>query len=346
MLAVILKILSIIGIVLLVLIGVFLLVCLLVLFVPVSYRVTGHKVKEETVLKIRMGWLFRLVRASYDYPEPACVRVKALFFTVYDSKKEASPMAAKHKTKKNAKGSADGEMSGNAAQDKEQEKSKTVGKEQWDSKTLTTKKGQSDRKVLATEEEQPYGENASGEETDSGKMPEYGNESGDDGFFQRIFAKFEKLKYTIHILCDKIKEIRENISYYKRLWEREETRQVFQYALVRAGKILKNIKPRKWECSLVYGAETPDVTGYLYGIYAMFCPSLGSYYVDMVPDFTQKIFEGKLDAAGHITVFQVLWNTLLLLLDKRFRLLRNRLKRHKAKMAASKDAAASSASSA
>ncbi len=302
MLAVILKILSIIGIVLLVFIGVFLLICLLVLFVPVSYRVTGHKVKEETVLKIRMSWLFRLVRASYDYPEPACIRVKALFFTVYDSKKEASSTADKHRTKKNAKASADEEIPGRAAQDKEQEQSKTAGKEQWDSNTLPTKKGQSDRKILATEE-QSHEENASEEENDSGKMPEYGNESGSEGFFQRIFAKFNKLKYTIHILCDKIKEIRENISYYKRLWEREETRQVFQYALVRTGKILKNIRPRKWECSLVYGAETPDVTGYLYGIYAMIGPSLGTYYVDMVPDFTQKIFEGKLDAVGHITVF-------------------------------------------
>lgn len=333
MLAVILKILSIIGIVLLVLIGVFLLICLLVLFVPISYRVTGHKVKEETALKIRMDWLFRLVRASYDYPEPACIRVKALFFTVYDSKKEASSTAAKHKTKKNTKGQADEEMFGRAAQDKEPKKPKTAGKEQRDSKALTTKKEPSERKTLATEE-QSYEERASGGENDSGKMPEYGNESGSEGFFQRIFAKFKKLKYTIHILCDKIKEIRENISYYKCLWEREETRQVFQYALVRTGKILKNIKPRKWKCSLVYGAETPDVTGYLYGIYTMICPSLGSYYVDMTPDFTQKIFEGKLDAAGHITVFQVLWNTLLVLVDKRFRLLRNRLKRHKAKMAA------------
>lgn len=317
MLAVILKILSIIGIVLLVLIGIFLLICLLVLFVPVSYRVAGHKDKDGLVVKIRMGWLFRLVRACYDYPEPACVRVKALFFTVYDSKKEKSPKDW-HKAKKSANSpSEDKETDGNAA------KSPAMGQ------------GQPDRETMATGKEG----------ASSGKMPEYGKESKEEGFFQHIFAKFEKLKYTIQILCDRIKEVWENISYYKRLWEREETRQLLQYALVRIGKVLKNIKPRKWKCSLVYGAGSPDVTGYLYGIYAMVCPSLGSYYVDMVPDFTQEIFEGNLDAAGHITVFQVLWNTLLLLLDKRFRLLKNRLKRHKARMSAlkAKDAASFSA---
>lgn len=328
MLAVILKILSIVGIVLLWLIGVLLLICLLVLFVPISYRVTGHKDKEETVLKVRMYWLFRLVRAFYDYPEPGCVRVKALFFTVYDSKKAAVSEDSEQKAKQNETTANDGKIS-----------EKGVKGEHLGGKKAKKGEEQSDRGVLATQREQTQRKNATGEENTPDKSPEYGKESEDEGFFQRIFLKFEKLKYTIRTLCDRIKEIWENISYYKRLWEREETRQLLQYALVRMGKILKNIRPRKWKCSLVYGADSPDITGYVYGIYAMICPNLGSYYVDVVPDFTQEIFEGSLDAAGHITVFQVLWNALLLLVDKRFKLLRNRLKRHKAKMAASKEAA-------
>ncbi|MCM1185353.1 MAG: hypothetical protein NC251_09705 [Lachnoclostridium sp.] len=302
MLAVILKILSIIGIVLLSLIGILLLICLLVLFVPVSYRVTGHKDKEETEIKVRMSWLFRLIRVFYDYPEPGCVRAKALFFTVYDSQKAASSK------QEESESAAVRGVSGENPQDREQKSGKLS-----EAGNVAT-----DRKPRTGEEEQPVGQDAE-------KEGEH-------------FGKFKKLKYTIQILCDKIKEIRENISYYKRLWEREETRQLLGYALMRIGKVLKNIRPRKWKCRLLYGADSPDVTGYLYGVYAMVCPHLGSYSVDLTPDFTQAVFEGELDTSGHITVFQVLWNALLLLLDKRFRLLRNRLKRHKAKMSAAKAA--------
>lgn len=318
MLAVILKILSIFGIILLSLLGILLLICLLILFVPISYRVTGHKNEADMALKIRMGWLFKLVRASYDYPEPGSFKVKALFFTVYDSQKAAFQKSS-NKTGENA------------------EQRDITGME-------PSEEG------VPKEEEQPRRKNATGEENTTDKTHEYGKESGDyeeistnAGPFKRIFAKFEKLKYTIQILCDRIKEIRENISYYKRLWEREETRQLFQYALMRIGKILKNIRPRRFKCSLVYGAESPDVTGYLYGIYGMISSSLGNC-VNVVPDFTQAILEGEVDAAGHITVFQVIWNTIMLLIDKRFRLLKRRLKAHKASLARKKNAAPASSS--
>lgn len=320
MLAVVLKVLSILGIILLSLLGIFLAVCLLVLFVPISYRVTGHKNESEMVFRIRVNWLFHLIRASFDYPEPGILKVKALFFTVFDSQKNARKPSDK---------AADADKEKKMPQKGlEAEESTVAGTETEAKNGIKTQSsdgtGKEPEKRLQAEEEFL--------KEDGGAF------SGKASLRERLFAKIDKLKYTIRTICDRIKEIRDNISYYKRLWEREETKALFRHAFMRIGKVLKGIRPRKLKCSLIYGASSPDVTGYLYAVYGILCPYLGNS-VSIVPDFTQTVLEGELDASGSITVFRVAWNGLMLLLDKRLHLLRRRLRAHNAALKRKKQTA-------
>ena len=97
MLTVILKILSILGILLLVLLGVLFSAILLVLFVPVTYRVRADR--QETVpdgdgrpadsplmhIAVKADWLLGVLRVRFMYPDPGTVKVKALCFTLFDS---------------------------------------------------------------------------------------------------------------------------------------------------------------------------------------------------------------------------------------------------------------------
>ena len=88
MLTILFKILSILGIVFLILLGIALVVILLVLFFPISYKAAGKRTAEEFFITARVKWLFGLLRMNCDYPDPGKICVKFLFFTLYDSSVE------------------------------------------------------------------------------------------------------------------------------------------------------------------------------------------------------------------------------------------------------------------
>ncbi|MDE6700476.1 MAG: DUF2953 domain-containing protein, partial [Acetatifactor sp.] len=94
----------------------------------------------------------------------------------------------------------------------------------------------------------------------------------------------------------------------------------------RLGRILKSIRPRKLRADIRFGTGSPDTTGYAFGIYGMFCSWLGKQVV-LTPDFERAVLVGELDAAGHITVFKLLWHGLILVTDRRIRALMDKLER-------------------
>lgn len=149
----------------------------------------------------------------------------------------------------------------------------------------------------------------------------------------KLFEKYSKIKYTIQTFCGNIKHIWENISFYKKLLQDEETKLLFSHTCNRIRKVLKHLWPAKIKANLIFGADSPDTTGYLYGIYCMFSTKPGKD-VCIIPDFEQKILQGTVYLAGHITVFTLLVNILAVLLDKRLRLFIQRVKRHAAKQVA------------
>lgn len=90
MLHIILQILSIIGIILLCLIGFIITLLLLALFVPVRYRLKGETDTKHFEAEVHFTWLLQLIRVHYSYPEPNRLIARILFFKVFDSGKEES----------------------------------------------------------------------------------------------------------------------------------------------------------------------------------------------------------------------------------------------------------------
>ncbi|MCH5343869.1 MAG: hypothetical protein J1E64_07510 [Acetatifactor sp.] len=307
MLDIVLNLLSILGIVLLVLLGVVFVVLLLVLFFPFTYRVKGQKDAEEMSIQVKAHWLFGLLRVHFAYPDPGKLTVKALFFKVFDS----GEMDRKGDDSKIAPDKSPGKT---VRQDIPKEE--TVPREE-----ITREKDdgeQADRTEVKPQEEYPKEADISPEEPVA---------TGKKSFHDKISAKYVKIKYTILKIYDRIKDVWENISFYQKLLTEENTRELFKHACFRVGKILKGIRPRKLKADVIFGAASPDTTGYLYGVYCMLSPKLGKD-IHVIPDFAQAIFEGRLYAAGHITVIQVLLHGIVLLLDKRLRIFLRRLKKH------------------
>lgn len=320
MLSVVLKILSISGILLLCLLGLVLLLILLILFFPIGYRIMGKKNAEMMTAGVRVSWLFGFLRVRFDFPEPGKVLVKILPFTVFDSGKLFGKDTDETAEKKSQKGAK------KAAQKSVQDEKK-VAKE---TKTSVENQAQTtiSREVSETTDDDRVGQedetkekqnDQSGQESVLGaeQTDQYSQEDSPeekDGFFKKI----QKIKYTFRNIYDKIKNVWENISYYIELLHEEETKLLFNHAVLRVGKILKSIRPRKIRGNILFGTGAPDTTGYAYGVYGMFSPFLGDKLL-VSPDFSQAILEGDLYISGHISIFMILWNGLRLFLDKKLR---------------------------
>jgi len=296
MLAILLKILSVLGIILLVLLGIMLFLLLLVLFFPIVYRIYVEKNEQVILVNGRVGWLFGLIRAKIKYPEPGNIVVKCLWFTLYDSGKNIPPQNASN-TKQNSSTEVPESTAQESSVEPTQELDADTHNVEEDTKT-------SDSEYV----EQPP-----------------------KTFKEKLYAKYEKIKYTIKKIYDKIKHILENISFYKELLQDSETQGLLSHGWNRLRKIFRSIRPRKLKAEVIFGADSPDTTGYVYGIYGMLMPKIGKQ-VTVTPDFTQQILEGQINAAGHITVFTILRHVLAVVFDKRLQRLKQKLDAHKRKM--------------
>ncbi len=88
MLSVILTILKIIGIIILVLLGLVLSILLLVLFVPIRYRVKAEH-GDALMINGRVSWLMHIIRARiHKTDNDSRIWIRIFGFLVYDSSKE------------------------------------------------------------------------------------------------------------------------------------------------------------------------------------------------------------------------------------------------------------------
>lgn len=292
MLDIFLQILSVVGILLLVIIGLLLVVVLLVLFFPVTYRVSGKKTVDELTVKAKADWLFGLLRMRYTYPEPGKMRVKLLWFTIYESGEEA---AKDEKTEENKAGE---EKAGKKMAENTASADTEPSAEQKD--TLKEEKDKPD----TAKEEQEHPNNMDG---------------------SWISQKFKKIQYTIRSIYDKIKEIWQNISYYKELFRDSETKLLLSHVILRLRKVVKSLRPRKLKAEILFGTGAPDTTGYVYGIYAMLMPMFGPSVL-VTPDFQRAVFEGDFQASGFTTLVVLIWQVLRVVMDKRLKQFMDKLK--------------------
>ncbi len=245
-------------------------------------------------LCVNVWWLFGLLRASCSYPEPGYIVVKALFFRIFDTTPSDEEERDKKKDKKR-----------NGI--KKTDKAQKIEKEKKRDKNASKKQDAS---------------------AETGARPEAAQEEAAGAGEQGALSKLKKIRYTISGLCDKIKEIWENISYYMELLQEEDTKLLFSHALLRSGKILKNIRPRRIKARILFGFDTPDATGYVYGIYCMLASYLGSG-VSVVPDFENKVFQAEVLIEGRVTLWVALINGLKLLFDKKLKKFMNKMRKEK-----------------
>jgi len=349
-LEIILQVLSGLGIILLVLLGVLAVFLLLALFFPVSYSIRGSREEDEMWLSAKAKWLFGLLRAEYKYPEPGRATVKLLWFTLYDSMTSSSSEESQNTDQPS--GSSDGSQntdhlsgstddsqntdhpsgSSEESQNTGQPSNPSDGSKKTDQSFNPSKDSQSTDQPSGSSDSSQAAVSSSGPGTEDGSSAagasDKAKDSGEDRLSSKggkISEKIEKIKYTIHSICDKIKKIWKNISYYMVLMQEEETKQLMGHLLTRFGKVLKSIRPRKIRADILFGTGAPDTTGYVYGMYCMLASVIGARFC-VTPDFEQAVLKGRIDISGCFTIWILVVNGLKLLLDKRLHRFLRKLK--------------------
>ena len=312
---IIIMILSLIGRILLGLLALVLLLLLLVLFFPITYRLKGERSGDKLTASARADWLFGVFRIRYAYPEPGNVTVKLLWKKLLDTSAVSGKDTGQEKKDSSEEQKADG--GGTDAEPENGDDAEAAGTENGTTDGAEASGAETDgsKTEAAVTETGGNAPNAASETADKG------GDTSADGFL----GKIGKIKYTILKIYGKIKDIWEHLSYYAGVLREDNTVALWKHVRQRLGKILRAIRPRRINGSLVFGTGAPDTTGYLFGVYGMLSPLL-HYGVCVTPDFTQQILEGNIDISGHITLWALTWNGLKLLLDKKLRLFLKRMK--------------------
>lgn len=296
MLYVILQILCVIGIILFSILGLLLLLVLLVLFVPIRYRIKVGKQTDIVLADVKITYLLHLLSVKCTYENNLQIVAKICGIKVYDS---------------------------NSKNILEEEKTPFVSSSAKEP-SLKDQFPETDTMEMNSMEINSMEINSA--ETNSAEQESSKKES----FFAKIKKRFwdmiAKIRYTIFSIYDKIKNVIQNISYYKQVLDASENRIMYKRVWSRILKVLKSIRPRKAEAELLAGTGSPDTTGYLCALYGMLSPVLGKH-VSFTADFEEKICKGSVFVKGRITIFTLLVQALKLFFDKQIRIFIKQLKK-------------------
>lgn len=311
---ILLKILSIIGIVLGCIVGLILLLLLFVLLCPICYKADGEFHGGVGRIRVKLRYLLGLVRGDYIYPEPGNIVFKVAWFTLYDSGavdevEDAAENAAENadpKTTTAAKEQCETADAGAKAANGEGTEVKASGDTSSVSKTAQN----ADPKTA-------NGENATSSEKTKKKEPL----KSPIYYIKKAFENFK------HKIIAKIKLLYKEFKFYKKLLFHEDTKKLLSTFKKQLIKILKVIIPKKGRCNIEYGMDSPDTTAYIFGIYSLLFFKKTKRYV-VIPNFDQKCLEGDFEIKGYFNIFSILIKALPIILSKKLRITKARIDRH------------------
>lgn len=312
MLTVVLTILKWIGIALLVLLGVLLFLLCLILFVPIRYKANGF-CKDSYQIHAKATWLLHIISFTVDFKQeqPFRMKLRILGISIYDNLKEKKTKKTKVNTLPEIVGASKQERSNAESVEEITKAEKPIMQEQNTNiiKDISVSEANVDGDMDAEQEAQRL--------TFMQKQKK---------ICLKVINFFRNIKYTIRKICDTIKEFKDNITYYVELFKKDSTKVALEACKKQLLRIIKNLKPQKFQVNLHVGMDDPATLGDILGVWGMLYP-IHQGHIDICPDFEQTVLEGDFYCKGRITVYIYIWTIMIILFDKDIRRLRKCLVR-------------------
>lgn len=287
---------AVVGWILLGILGLLLALILLLLFFPISYVVKGKKDVEGQRVSVKVKWLFGFVRLLFHYPEPGKPVLKIAWFSLLGKRDKVSKTPKKRKN-------GNGGQGNNVRPQEPEEKVPSAGQ------------FSSDQTSQASTDQVSDGQERANQDLDE-PAPE-------------IQDSPKKQKKP---LGETLRGFQTEYSFYRGLWDETDTKPFVREALSRVLHLVKNLLPRKIRGWIVFGGSTPDVTGYVYGVYCVVKTLFPKkFQMELLPDFERSVLEVDVCIKGRFTIFILLWDALKIILDKRLKKLKKQMDAHKDK---------------
>lgn len=303
---VVLLILKIIGIILAVLLGIVVLGILLILFCPFRYRIWGSY-HEKPDISIRVAWLMHIFQFRMDITETQQMYLRIFGFRKYLSRDE----------------------------EETNESEETSGLEEENETTNTTDdvfvEKETDRSDAAIEENGEAGTFENTENTEdstdvkssdvSHKLPE--KKISISQKVKRLWKKIRDIWKKMKRAFSNIKETAEKV---KKLYMDPQNKLAFTKLKQSAAKLFRVLHPKKFRLQLKYSTGSPDTTGQLLGVIAMFPIGYRNGW-NVVPDFTADAFyaDAEFEVRGRFFGISLIKLACSIILDKNCKRLYNKV---------------------
>lgn len=291
-----LNILKIIGIVLVVLLCILLVLILLVLFYPVKYRILGAEVydkENKSDIHIRLSWIFHLIGVNVDIDPELTAGLRILF--VKKNLMKDSDTSNDRSDNNGDGGSCDSDSCN----------SDSIEAENIKNISETDIKNTDNIAVV----EEKINANATKAEK-SVSEDEYTNATN---------------AYSNNIEKEKIKRLTGKI---KKILKDDSCKEALNKIKTELINLLKAIMPYKLYLKAEFSAGSPDKTGMVLGILAMFPIGYRNKW-KIRPNFEREeiYIDSEFDIKGHIFLYKILIIAIRVLVDKNCRKLYNEIRK-------------------
>ena len=344
MLSIIFLILKILGILLLILLLLILFFAVVVLFVPVRYRLTASRY-EKLKGELLISWLLRGISLRVFYDGRALARGKVLWFRLFE--KQLWPFEEEEAERPESEQPEAGEMDAGQPESERTEEPDGLGKKKAEQPPLPQeeegKEEEFEERLRATElspsedreKEEPdpalSGPSNPGIRLLLGRLKEtvkrftrklIGKISG---FFRDFHQSLKRIPKIWTEIKNKLANGRQSFERMREILTNEENREVFRLLVSRGRKLFRHVRPKKIKGKLQFGFSDPYRTGQVltavspfYGLYAK--------ELELIPDFEHEVLKGEISVKGRIRMGVVLWTGIRLFLNKNFRRLLKRFR--------------------
>lgn len=314
MLSILLLILKIMGIIILVFLGLVLLLVGVVLFVPIRYRIEAVY-KEQARVQVKASWLMHLINFHLLFSQTMQYQLRVLLFPVFSS--EEKKKVQKKRTKQKHKVSAH-----QKAESKKKEKTpKTIFDEpaQQEVSALSMDEPEFKKKENRTVDDDSNSETLLQTESNTKDISRQTKEYKKNNHFslkRKLQTVLEQWKHWIIGIKAKLAgigrrllQLKENtaekIAQIQAIVEDEENHELVHFLWENFKKLLTKIKPDKCYVYLHFGFEDMELTGTVAKWVAVLYGWIGTD-IQIIPDFSQEIFEGECICRGRIRLFGIL----------------------------------------
>ena len=309
-----LNILKIIGIVLVVLLCILLVLILLVLFYPVKYRILGTEVydkENKSDIHIRLSWIFHLIGVNMDIDPELTAGLRILF--VKKNLMKDSDTSNDRSDNNGDGGSCDSDSCNSDSIEAENIKNISETDIKNTDNIAVAEKSVSENEY--TNAANAYSNNIETENKSSDNNDSF---DSNDTSEEESDTERENKKEKIKRLTGKIKKILKDDSC-------KEALNKIKTELI---NLLKAIMPYRLYLKAEFSASSPDKTGMVLGILAMFPIGYRNKW-KIRPDFEREeiYIDSEFDIKGHIFLYKILVIAIRVLVDKNCRKLYNEIRK-------------------